>query len=268
LLTWDAPGDRIFETGIDRGVLYVEGQPGVSWNGLTDVAENPTGGEVKARYIDGVKYLATTSAEEFGVTITAFTYPDEFAQCDGTAIKFAGVYFGQQTRKPFGLSYRTRIGNDAEGVDHGYKIHLVYGALATPSERSYSTMTENTDPSTFSWACLATPSPVGNGLKPTAHITIDSRKIPAQALQILESRLYGSELQQPYLPTPAELFQLFTINPGMAYRLQFNSVTGLSMLVPEVPGDLVETTTAGIFALTETTHLTGGSVDGTYIWEP
>lgn len=265
-LTWDANGERFYETGVDRGVLYVEGQPGVSWNGLKSVSESPSGGETQSYYIDGVKYLAVSGPEEFGASVEAFTYPDEFAQCDGTAVVFSGVYVSQQRRKSFGLSYRTLIGNDVDGTEHGYKIHLIYGALAEPSERSYSSMEDSTDPTAFSWSCSTKPVVVGNGLKPTSHIVVDSRKITPQALQILEARIYGTEAQQAYLPSPAELFELFTINPGMVFRLQLNTVTGLSLLVPETPGDLQESTVAGLFVLTDTSHLTGGSSDGTYNW--
>jgi hypothetical protein len=266
-LTWNAIGERYYETGVNRGVLYVDAQPGGAWNGLTGVTENPSGGDAKPYYIDGVKYLNVPSSEEFGVSIDAFTYPNEFSQCDGTAVAFAGVSISQQRRKTFGLSYRTRIGNDIDGTQHGYKIHLIYNCLASPSERAYHTVDENADPIGFSWSCTTTPVSVGNGLRPTAHIVIDSTKITPQALEIVEGRLYGTDEKQSYLPSPAELFELFTLSPGILFRITLNTVNGLSVLIPDAPGDLAATLTDGLYVLTADSHLSGGSDDGTYIWE-
>lgn len=266
-LTWNADGERLYETGIDQGVLYVTGQPGVSWNGLISVSESADGGETKSYYMDGVKYLETSSPEELKVSINAFTYPEAFSQCDGTAVAFSGVYVSQQKRKSFGLAYRTKIGNDLVGTLHGYKIHLVYGCLATPTEQNYESESQETEPTTFSWECSTKPISVGRGFRPTAHITIDSRKIPEQALQILEDRLYGTDVIQAYLPSPQELFELFTVVPGAVYSISLNTVTGISLLVPSVPGDVIETVTQGIFVLTDTSHLSDVDADGIYVWE-
>jgi hypothetical protein len=266
-LIWDAVGERYYETGVNKGVLYVDAQPGVAWNGLTSVTENPSGGDPESFYFDGVKYLSSPSPEDFSVSIEAFTYPTEFSQCDGTAVAFSGVSIGQQKRKPFGLSYRTRLGNDVDGSQHGYKIHLIYNCLASPSERSYSSISENVEPLTFSWGCVTTPVAVGSGFNPTAHIVIDSTKITPQALQIVEDRLYGTDEQQSYLPSPAELFELFTLSPGILFSLSLNTVTGLSVLTPDAPGDLAATVTDGLFVLTADSHLSGGSDDGYYTWE-
>lgn len=265
-LTWGVVGERFYETGIDRGVLYLDAQPGVPWNGLTSVAETHSGGDAKAYYVDGVKYLNVSSAEEFGVTIEAHTYPKEFAACDGSAVAFAGVFIAQQRRKSFGLSYRTRLGNDVDGTQHGYKIHMVYNALAEPSDRAYQSLGDSVDPINFSWSCSTKPKVVGHGLRPTAHIVVDSTKIPTQALEILEARLYGSSSVQAYLPSPAELFDLFTVNPGGVFAIGFNSVTGLSDLTPAIPGDISTTVDDGEFVVTSGSHLTGGSSDGTYSW--
>lgn len=266
-LQWNAVGSRFYETGIDRGVLYPNGQPGVPWSGLTTVSESPTGGDPQPYYLDGVKYLERAATEEFGLTIEAWIYPDEFAQCDGSAMPFSGVFMGQQRRKKFGLAYRTRVGNDTDGTSKAYKIHMVYGLLAAPSKRSYATISDNPEPMGFSWDCSATPVAVGNGLKPTASITIDSRKIPAQVLQIVEDRLYGSTTQQAYLPSPTELFELFAANPGGVVAIQINTVTGLSLLQSQTPGDLSAIGTSGIFVLTADTRLTGGTDSGIYTLE-
>lgn len=266
-LKWNAAGTRFFETGVDHGVLYVNGQPGVAWNGLTAVTESPSGADAKSYYIDGVKYLQRAAPEEFAATIEAYTYPDEFAACDGTIIAFSGVLVGQQRRKSFGVSYRTRVGNDISGTDNGYKIHLVYGLLATPSERTYSAIGEEPEPLKFSWQCSSKPVKVGPGFKPAATIVIDSRKIPAQVLQIVEDRLYGSSTEQAYLPSPEEIFELFAANPGGVYDLAINTVTGLSLLVPATPGDLSIVGSTGLFVLTASSHLSGGVDDGIYTWE-
>lgn len=266
-ITWNADGERLYEAGVDRGVLYVTGQPGVAWNGLTSVSESADGGETKSYYIDGVKYLDTSSPEELKVSINAYTYPEAFAQCDGTAVAFSGVFVSQQKRKSFGLAYRTKIGNDLEGLNHGYKIHLLYGCLASPSEQNYNTESQELEPTVFSWNCSTKPIAVGRGFRPTAHITIDSRSIPEQALQILEDRLYGTDVVQAYLPPPKELFELFTVVPGAVYSITLNTVTGISLLVPSVPGDLLETVDEGLFVLTDTSHLSDVDADGIYIWE-
>lgn len=214
-LKWDQTGERLYETGCDRGVLFpvaaggVYGS-GVAWNGLSSVNQSPSGAEATAVYADNIKYLDLMSAETFGATVEAYTYPDEFAECDGSATIAQGVTAGQQTRKMFGLSYRTLIGNDTEGTDHGYKIHLVYGAKAAPSERSYSTVNDSPEAATLSWELTTTPVDVPN-FKPTAHLEIDSTKADPTKLEALEKILYGSDEEpetQPRLPLPEEVITL------------------------------------------------------------
>lgn len=192
-LAWDAVGERTYETGVDRGVLYLPSALGVydtgyAWNGLTAISEAPSGAEPSAQYADNIKYLNLVSAEEFGATIEAFTYPEQFGVCDGTAIPMKGVAIGQQARKSFGLSYRTLKGNDVDGTDHGYKIHLVYGCLAAPSEKAYATVNDSPEAITFSWEVTTSPVEVP-GLKPTAVITIDSTEVDAEDLLALEAIL-------------------------------------------------------------------------------
>lgn len=203
-LEWDKTGERLFETGVDRGVLYpaMSGAypKGVAWNGITAVNEAPSGAEPTALYADNIKYLTLLSAEEYKYTIEAYMYPDEFAACDGSVSISEGVVINQQKRHPFGLSYRTLIGNDADGQEHGYKLHLIYGGLASPSQKDHKTVNDNPDASTMSWKVDCTPVNVP-GYKPTASIEIDSTKIPAEKLTKLENILYGGDYtaltQQP-----------------------------------------------------------------------
>lgn len=212
-LAWDEIGSRYFETGVKKGVLYpaVNGTypKGVAWNGLTAVNENPSGAEASPLYADNIKYLNLYSTEEYGATIEAYTYPDEFAQCDGSAEIATGVVIGQQKRKPFGFSYVTLLGNDTDGVDMGYKIHLVYGAMASPTDKSYSTINDSPDAVTFSWEVSTTPVEVP-GFKPTASVTIDSTKAKASELEALKDILYGTESKDPRLPLPTELLTIFS----------------------------------------------------------
>ena len=196
-LIWDETGKRFYETGVRKGVLYPQDNSGayplgVVWNGLSAVTESPSGAEATAIYADDIKYLSLMSAEEFGATIEAYTYPDEFAVCDGTAEITTGVLIGQQTRKAFGLCYRTAIGNDIDGEDHGYKLHFIYGAKASPSEKSYQTINESPEAITFSWEVTTTPVPV-TGFKPTAFLTVDSTKVDLTKLAALETILYGTQ---------------------------------------------------------------------------
>lgn len=197
-LEWDKTGERLYETGTDRGVLYVASNgtypTGVAWNGLTGVDENPSGAEANAQYADNIKYLELRSAEDFGATVTAFTYPDEFEQCDGSAEPTEGMYIGQQARKMFGMSYRTKIGNDVDGDEHGYYIHLIYGATASPSQRSYKTVNDSPEPIEFSWEVTTTPVNI-TGYKPVAHIRINSTKADPEKLAVLESVLYGANAE-------------------------------------------------------------------------
>lgn len=212
-LSWDNVGERLFETGVKKGVVYpmVSGNytTGVAWNGLTAVNENPSGAEPTALYADNIKYLNIMSAEEYAATIEAFTYPNEFAVCDGSAEIATGVAIRQQKRTPFGFSYVTLIGNDTDDTDLGYKIHLVYNAMAKPTDRSYGTVNETPDAVTFSWEISTTPVPVP-GHKPTATVTIDSTKANAAELAALEAILYGTESEDPRLPLPSELLTIFS----------------------------------------------------------
>ena len=215
-IEWDKTGERLYETGVKNGVLYVqEGgayPKGVAWNGLTAVTESPSGAEATPLYADDIKYLNLLSTEEFGATIEAYTYPDEFASCDGSAALADGVMIGQQARKTFGLCYRTTIGNDTEGNDHGYKLHIIYGALAAPSEKAYATINDSPDAITFSWEVTTTPVNV-TGAKPTASITIDSTKADPTKLAALEDILYGKDGEpgnEPRLPLPDEIKTLMT----------------------------------------------------------
>ena len=216
-LVWDQTGDRLYETGVKNGVLYVqEGgvyPKGVAWNGLTAVTESPSGAEATALYADDIKYLNLMSNEEFGATIEAYTYPDEFAACDGSAALATGVMLGQQKRKTFGLCYRTALGNDTEGSDYGYKLHIIYGALAAPSEKAYATINDSPEAITFSWELSTTPVEV-EGFKPTASIVIDSTKADPTQLAALEAVLYGSEDAEARLPLPAEIKTLMTVAAG------------------------------------------------------
>ena len=211
-LVWDTTGERYYETGVNQGVLYPQGSndtypKGIAWNGLTAVTESPSGAEPTPLYADNIKYLNLMSAEEFGATIEAYTYPDEFAQCDGSAEIATGVMIGQQNRKVFGLSYKTVLGNDIDGTDYGYKLHLIYGALAAPSEKGYSTINDSPEAITFSWEVTTTPVSV-TGFKPTASITIDSTKADETKLAALETILYGDEESEARLPLPDEVATL------------------------------------------------------------
>jgi hypothetical protein len=213
-LIWDKAGEKLYETGVRNGVLYPQDATGaypagVAWNGLTAVTESPSGAESNPLYADDIKYLNLMSAEEFGATIEAYTYPDEFAQCDGSAELVAGVMIGQQSRKPFGLCYRTTIGNDTEGEAHGYKLHLIYGATASPSEKGYQTVNDSPEAITFSWEVSTTPVPVP-GFKPTASLVVDSTKTDAAKLAALEAILFGGSAPETtaHLPLPDEIATL------------------------------------------------------------
>lgn len=218
-LVWDKTGERLYETGVKQCVLYLPTNgvynKGVAWNGITAVNENPSGAEATPLYADDSKYLNLYSVEEFGATVEAYTYPDEFAECDGSAEIAKGVMVGQQTRKTFGLCYRTTIGNDVDGNDHGYKLHIIYGAMASPSEKAYSTINDSPEAMTFSWDLTTTPVTV-TGKKPTASIVIDSTKCDAKKLATLEAILYGKDATseqandgaEPRLPLPDEIATL------------------------------------------------------------
>lgn len=215
-LVWDQTNERLYETGVKMGVVYPQATGGtypigVAWNGLTAVTESPSGAEATALYADDIKYLNLMSAEEFAATIEAYTYPDEFAECDGSAELARGVAIGQQKRKAFGLCYRTVLGNDVDGNDYGYKLHIIYGAMAAPSEKAYATINDSPEAITFSWELSTTPVSV-DGFKPTASITIDSTKADPTKLEALEKILYGSEEAEARLPLPNEIATLMAVS--------------------------------------------------------
>jgi hypothetical protein len=244
-LAWDQTGERLYETGVDRGVLYLPNNAGVydsgfAWNGLTTLTESPSGAEANPQYADNIKYLTLMSVEEFGGTIEAFTYPDEFAQCDGTASPQAGVAIGQQPRSKFGLSYRTKVGNDLNS-EAGYKLHLVYNALAAPSEKAYATVNDSPEAMAFSWDFTTYAVEVGTisgtTYKPTASMVIDSTKVSASALASLEDTLYGTVGQDPRLPTPAEVIAFFsgTVTTVTPTQPTYNAATDI-ITIPAVTG--------------------------------
>ena len=213
-IVWDESGKRTYETGVRNGVLYLQNESGVydkgvAWNGLTAVTESPSGAEPTALYADDIKYLELFSAEEFGATIEAYTYPAEFEKCDGSASLGTGVTIGQQDRATFGLCYRTVLGNDVKGSEFGYKLHLIYGAKAKPSEKGYQTINDSPEAITFSWEVSTTPVNVA-GFKPTACVTIDSTKIAPDKLTQIEALLYGGASQEAKLPLPDEIKQIIT----------------------------------------------------------
>lgn len=248
-VTWDAIGTRFYETGVDRGVLYIPNSSGaytngVAWSGLTGVTESPSGAEANPQYADNIKYLNLFSAEEFGATIEAFTYPDEFNQFDGILAPTPGVLIGQQPRKMFGLSYRTILGNDVDGNDHGYKLHCIYGCKASPSERAYTTVNDSPEAMTFSWEVSTTPLNVNSSIGPTSIITIDSTKVDATQLAALEDLLYGTAGVDPQLPTPSTIITMFSsavtvvtpTEPTFASNtITIPSVTGVTYYINDEP---------------------------------
>ena len=216
-LVWDAVGDKRYERGVSKGVLFPTKSDGlygagVAWNGLTNVNESPDGGEATDMWADNIKYGTLRSVENHKGSIEAYTYPDEFAECDGNAEPVPGLRLGQQTRKPFGLSYRTEIGSDSN-PELGYKIHLVYGATASPSEQTHETVNDSSDISPISWDYETVPVAV-DGYKPVAHLEIDSTKVDPTKLAQLEAKLYGSETEDPKLPMPAEVISMLTTGVG------------------------------------------------------
>ena len=211
-LIFDEVGSRFFETGVKNGVLFVQGadgeyENGVVWNGLTAVTESPSGAEATPLYADDMKYVVLYSTEEFGATVEAYTYPEEFEQCDGSASLMDGITIGQQPRKSFGLVYKTVIGNDVQGQDLGYKIHIIYGAKAAPSEKAFATINDSPEAVTFSWELSTVPVPVA-GHRPTATVVIDSTKVDAEKLALLEAKLFGSDSEESTLPLPDEIAEL------------------------------------------------------------
>lgn len=284
-LTWDALGERRYETGVDHGVLYIPNASGayvngVAWNGLVSVSESPSGAEANAQYADNIKYLNLTSAEEFGATIEAFTYPDEFNQFDGLAIPTPGVVVGQQSRKTFGLSYRTLIGNDLEGNDYGYKIHLVWGCQAAPSEKAYGTVNDSPEPITFSWELTTTPVGV-TGLKPTSTIIINSVEVDPADLAALEQILYGDTGVDPMLPTPDAVISLFSggatqvtpIQPtydDLTDTITIPAVTGVTYYINDEPvpaGAVVITEDTVVTARPDTGYVFTANVDDDWFYD-
>lgn len=286
VLEWDQVGERLYETGVDRGVLYIPNGSGVydagyAWNGLTTVTEAPTGAESSPQYADNIKYLNLVSAEEFGATIEAFTYPEEFGQCDGTAEGTTGVLVGQQGRSSFGLAYRTRVGNDLDGTDHGYKLHLIYGCLAAPSEKAYSTINDSPEAISFSWEITTTPVAV-TGMKPTALLVIDSTAVDSADLADLEEILYGAIGVDPRLPLPDEVISIFagaitevrltganapTYDSG-THVVTIPSVTGVTWTIngaEATPGAQAAMTT-GQSSLVEATATAGYRITGDDDW--
>ena len=215
-LAWHETGDKQYELGVDKGVFYPLNATtsaydnAYAWNGLISVTESPSGAEVTKNYADNDVYMSLMSAEEFAATVEAYNYPDEFALVDGTAEPVPGLYVGQQPRKPFGLSYRTKVGNDSKGMDAGYKIHLIYNAMAAPSEKAYSTVNDSPEATTFSWELSTTPINAGDVLKSTAQLTINSLKVPAAKLKALEDILYGTTTLKARLPLPTEVIGLLS----------------------------------------------------------
>ena len=215
-IVWDKTGERFYETGVRNGVLYVRGtasdgaspyQGGVAWNGLTAVTESPSGAEPTDLWADNIKYLTLRSAEQFGFTVEAYTYPDEFAECNGELELADGLVVGQQARKAFGLCYRSVVGNDVALNDYGYKLHIIYGATCSPSEKAYTTINDSPEAITFSWEITTTPVNV-TGFKPTSTVVIDSTKVDKAKLAALEAALYGTEEKEAYLPLPDEVLSI------------------------------------------------------------
>lgn len=242
-LQWDKTGERFYETGVDHGVLYPI-QPsgaytkGVAWSGLTGVTDKPSGAEANPKYADNIKYLNLISAEDLGGTIKAFYYPPEWKQCDGRAEIAKGITIGQQNRKMFGLCYRTKLGNDIDGQDHGYTLHLIYGAQAAPSERDYQTVNESPDAIEFSWEYTTTPVDVP-GFKPTAGVEIKSTDVDPAMLAALEEILYGSDTTEPRLPLPEEIIALFAGMVAITVEPENASATLLGKQVSELQSDIV-----------------------------
>ena len=220
-LQWDQTGERFYETGTKRGVLYPKNaagvyQKGVAWNGLTAISESPSGAEETKIWADDIKYLSLYSAEEFGATIEAYTYPDEWEECDGSAVLADGVYIGQQARRGFGLCYRTVVGNDSQGESYGYKLHFIYNAMASPSEKSYATINDSPEAITFSWEITTTPISFGETHKPSATLIIDSTKIDQAILKQIEDKAYGTASSDPELPTPEWIISLLEGTTGVS----------------------------------------------------
>jgi len=243
-LTWGDPGERLFEVGVDRGVLYPQTGPGVSWSGLVAVNESPTGGESTPFYMDGIKYANRGTAEEFSGTIEAYTYPLEFYACEGTSSLDDGLFATQQYRQPFGLTYRTKVGNDLEGQDHGYKIHIVYNARVSPTERGNQTITDTPEAIVFNWEFTTIPTRIP-GIRPTAHLIVDSTKTHPFIVAAIEDVLYGTSSSLPGLPTPAELVEIY---------LQGGPVPDFRISGPDAFGRFTATGSSTAVSMLDTVH--------------
>jgi hypothetical protein len=241
VLLWDQSGDRLYETGVDKAVLYIPTAGvydlGVPWNGITGVTESPSGAEPNAQYADNIKYLNLLSREEFAGTIEAFTYPDEFGTCDGSVESTPGMYISQQPRSTFGLCYRTKLGNDVDGEEHGYKLHMIYGALAAPSEKAYATINDTPEAIGFSWAFSTTPVTLV-GASPTALVVVDSTQVGADELAALEDELYGTAGSDARLPLPDEIYTILSAGApveAVTVTPTFVPATGV-ITIPSVTG--------------------------------
>jgi hypothetical protein len=266
-LMWGSPGERRYETGVDRGVLYVDDEEGVPWNGLISVNEKPSGGEATPYYIDGFKYLNIASDEEFEATIEAYYSPYEFDKCDGTLSMVSGLFITQQPRRKFGLCYRTKLGNDTGGQDYSYKLHFIYNALAAPSARNNNTVQASVTPATLSWDITTTPPEVPPGFKPTSHFILDASIAHPAVVAAVENVLYGSDDGPPTLPTPGELVEIVN-NAVMELEVVPNAVTGIAALQPSEQVDLVGDFSSGIYtAPVVSTRLEDVDSDGLYTLE-
>lgn len=262
-LIWGSYGDNVFETGVDRGVLYLEGK-GIPWIGLRSLSESSSGGEAQSYYLDGLKYANQVGSEEFSAKLDAYTYPDEFELCDGMRELDYGVAASQQVRKPFNLSYRTLIGNDVNGMEHGYKLHIVYNAKASPTERTYDSLSEEIDPMVFSWNLSTTPIHLA-GYKPIAHLIIDSRKIHPYSLRAIEEILYGVGSRLARLPELEEMLEI--IGNTIPVRIVQDYSTGLSPLIKSGAPDLYNGVRLGLFRAMPNTRLVETTTPGLYTLE-
>jgi hypothetical protein len=264
-VVWDAIGSRIYEIGVDRCVLYPPDSSGVAWNGLTGVTHSPTEGAAVPYYVDGIKYQNIADVEEFAGTITAFTYPEEFEALDGKEQIYPGFSLSERRRKAFGLTYRTLIGNDVKRLQYGYKIHILYNVLASPSSKSYVTATQAPEAMELSWDFTTTPEDAGSDRLPTAHVILDSTKISSSIMAVIEDFLYGTEANPPALPSIEDLYDIFDpSNYTDTYELIEVSSTGLWTISFETGPDLSETDTPGLFDLPEDTRLVETGIDGLY----
>lgn len=262
-LVWGAFGESYFETGIDRGVLYLD-DIGIAWTGLVSVSETSSGGEAQSHYLDGMKYANRVGSEEFAAKLDAYTYPDAFERCDGIRNIDYGVAASQQERESFGLSYRTRIGNDADGIDHGYKIHIVYNAMASPTEKRFDSLSNEVDPFVFSWKLSTTPIHIA-GHKPIAHLVLDSRKLHPYSIRAIEDILYGTPTEAARLPDLEEM--LHRIGNTVPVKIFEDYETGLSSLVKSNSPDLFNGTRFGLFKATPNTRLVETTTPGLYTLE-